>query len=290
MAKRFTDTRKWEDPWYQDLSPEMKCVWGFILDHCDNAGVWVVNTKLMCFQIGVKVSLEKIKSVFGNRLNEFADGKIWVPKFIEFQYGKLSESCLPHKKVFELLKAHGIFSLYEVLLSRVPTRVVENIERVAVRVVTTLQEEEEDKDKEEEEEKEEDQDLRKGDARGKPKQAAKLFFDEARKLYPGTKRSLDVEWENFRSKNPDYENILPILAVAIQKEIEQKAVLRKTPGAFCPDWKMLSTWINQRCWTQEFGEIIANQKPSFGSAPASREQLEINMQKAFETMPERLSA
>jgi hypothetical protein len=152
MAKRFTDTRKWEDPWFQDLSPEMKCVWGFILDHCDNAGVWVVNTKLMAFQIGINVSLEKIKSTFGNRLNEFADGKIWVPKFIEFQYGKLSETCLPHKKVFELLKAHGIFSLYEDFISRVATRVPP---RVATRVVTTLQEEEEEK----EEEKEEDLNL-----------------------------------------------------------------------------------------------------------------------------------
>jgi len=49
MGKRFTETKKWEDPWFQDLDPTMKCVWGYILDHCDNAGVWVVNTKLMGF-------------------------------------------------------------------------------------------------------------------------------------------------------------------------------------------------------------------------------------------------
>ena len=87
MGKRFTETKKWEDPWFQDLDPTMKCVWGYILDHCDNAGVWVVNSKLMGFQIGKVIAWDAVKAKFGKRLRAFAPGKVWVPKFIEFQYG-----------------------------------------------------------------------------------------------------------------------------------------------------------------------------------------------------------
>jgi hypothetical protein len=149
MAKRFTETRKWNDPWFQDLDPAFKCVWGYILDHCDNAGVWVINTKLMSFQVGKNFTWEAVKSKFGNRLREFSPGRVWVPKFIEFQYGQLKIACPPHRPILSLLKSYGLFEDYQ-----------KGIDRVS----DTLQEEEEDKEEEKEKEKE-----KKGDARGKQK-------------------------------------------------------------------------------------------------------------------------
>lgn len=110
---------------------------------------------------------------------------------------------------------------------------------------------------------------------------AKIFFDEARQSYPGTKRGLDVEWANFVAKYPDYRNILPFLTLAIQREANHKALLRKTPGAFCPEWKNFQTWINQQCWTQEFGAVIAAAKTGFGAPPPTTEQLQANMDAVF---------
>jgi len=90
-----------------------------------------------------------------------------------------------------------------------------------------------------------------------------LIFDEARKLYPGTKGGLDTEFANFTyhcehplKKLPkiDWRKILPLLKPAIENQIEW----RKHPrGDFRPAWKNFQRWINKRCW----GDIMAvNQK------------------------------
>lgn len=83
----------------------------------------------------------------------------------------------------------------------------------------------------------------------------KAFFDVARKAYPGDRRGLDAEWANFKSKNQNYAEPLLLLLPAVEKEIVHKAKLKATPGAFCPPWANFSTWINQKRWTQEFGEV-----------------------------------
>jgi hypothetical protein len=81
------------------------------------------------------------------------------------------------------------------------------------------------------------------------------FFDEARKSYPGTRGGLKSEWGNFQSKHgAEVEEILPLLAPAIQREKTHKAAL-KTAGLMVPQWKNFQTWINNRCWEQEFAEV-----------------------------------
>ncbi len=112
MSKRFTETLKWSDPWFQDLPAVYKCAWCYILDNCDNAGAWILNTKLMSFQVGEIFTWEGLKAAMGDRLIEFAPGKLWVPKFIEFQYGRLSPASKPHLKVLSLLRGHGLEKLY----------------------------------------------------------------------------------------------------------------------------------------------------------------------------------
>lgn len=117
-----------------------------------------------------------------------------------------------------------------------------------------------------------------GEVKGKGEGAAREFFDEARKSFPGTKKGIGPEWENFKKKFPNYTNILPLLAPAIEREIAHRAKLAATPGAFLPSWKNFGTWINGECWTQEFGEVTAvAPKIGFGAPPATRQQLEQTM-------------
>lgn len=105
--KRFTETCKWEKPWFQELDPGMKCLWMYICDRTDATGIWEVNLKVASFMIGKKFTLDDLK-VFGDRVQLLKPGKLWVVGFIAFQYGRLSKECRPHLKVFELIAKHGL--------------------------------------------------------------------------------------------------------------------------------------------------------------------------------------
>jgi len=153
MAKRFTATTKWEDSWFLDLNPGFKCAWIYMLDRCDSAGVWEVNAKLMAYLIGQDLPWEKVKEIFGSRLIEFTPGKVWIRKFIDFQYGELSLTCKPHLSVINSLKRYGLWETYQETFKGYP----KGIQR--------------DKEEEQEQDKEEDQDLGKGSAEGKPQTA-----------------------------------------------------------------------------------------------------------------------
>ncbi len=105
--KRFTATEKWEDQWFRRLPLEMKALWSWLLDKCDNAGVIDPDLELASFQIGYQYPTDTL-SVFGDRVIKLSGGKHFIPKFIEFQYGKLSEDCKAHNPVFASLEKHGI--------------------------------------------------------------------------------------------------------------------------------------------------------------------------------------
>ena len=107
MSKRFTETQKWEDPWFRKLRPEIKNLWQWILDHCDNAGVIDPDLDLASFQIGYGYPMDTL-SELGERIIELPCQKFFVPKFIEFQYGELSAECKAHNPVFASLRKHGI--------------------------------------------------------------------------------------------------------------------------------------------------------------------------------------
>lgn len=81
-----------------------------------------------------------------------------------------------------------------------------------------------------------------------------LIFDTFRKLYPGTKKGNETEFDNFKKKQKDWELILPTLEGIIKKQIETRK-LKKESGQFVPEWKNLQTWINQSCWEEEIGGI-----------------------------------
>ena len=108
MSKRFTDTEKWRDPWFRKLSPGAKLAFYYILDNCDCAGVWNCDTELANFTIGMNIPWDKVTEAFGERIKILPNGRWWITRFVEFQYGVLSPDCRPHNPVFTALKKHGI--------------------------------------------------------------------------------------------------------------------------------------------------------------------------------------
>lgn len=82
----------------------------------------------------------------------------------------------------------------------------------------------------------------------------KEMFEQFRIKYPGTKSGLSVAFEYFKKKVKNWKEVLPLLLPALEKEINYKQQL-KNNKQFCPEWKILQTWINKKCWTEEYPEI-----------------------------------
>jgi hypothetical protein len=79
------------------------------------------------------------------------------------------------------------------------------------------------------------------------------IFDGFRKAYPGTKNGNQTEFTNFMKKHKDWKEVLPDLKPLLDCIINQRDMAIRT-GSFVPQWKNMSTWINNRCWEEEVGK------------------------------------
>ena len=84
-------------------------------------------------------------------------------------------------------------------------------------------------------------------------------FDTFRKKYKGTKKGNETEFDNFCKKHNDWKSVLETLPERIDYQIRKRAEISSS-GGFVPPWKNLSTWINQRCWEDEFSEEPTDQQ------------------------------
>ena len=92
MAKRFTDTHKWRNPWFRDLSDKAKLVWVYLCDECDHSGIWKADFALASFQLNFKVTHQQLLLWFDNKIHFFGEDKILVVQFFEFQYGQSKDT------------------------------------------------------------------------------------------------------------------------------------------------------------------------------------------------------
>ena len=112
MPKRFTETTKWDDPWYLDLSTEAKLFWGYLCDKCDNAGVIDLSKRHAKFSMGIDTDIDMLLQELSKNLKKLNNGKLFLPSFISFQFGQLSEASNLHKNIILLLKKHGLYDNY----------------------------------------------------------------------------------------------------------------------------------------------------------------------------------
>jgi hypothetical protein len=130
--KRFTDIEIWNKEWFMNLSPKLKCLVRYLFDCCDPSGVWTPNWKLATVHIGEDVSIADVKMLPGDQYEILENGKIFLPDFISFQYGTLSQASPAHKPIFQSIEKN-----------KISDRV---FNRVGNRVSNTLQEKETDKE------------------------------------------------------------------------------------------------------------------------------------------------
>lgn len=99
-------------------------------------------------------------------------------------------------------------------------------------------------------------------------QKIKELFEEARKLYPGSKQGPEREYANFikRSTRPtpdgmkfDIDFVAPLFKAAIEYQIRWRQWC-KDNNQFAPQWKNFQTWINKGCWEDEHPEFPDKQE------------------------------
>jgi hypothetical protein len=107
MAKRFTDTQKWQDEWFMNLPQHYKLLYLYILDACDHAGIWKINLKLASFHIGFEFNMNEVSEAFAGKIIEFKQGYMHVLKFVDFQYNGIKNDAVG-KSIIKILHAHNL--------------------------------------------------------------------------------------------------------------------------------------------------------------------------------------
>ncbi len=116
MAKRFTDTNKYKKSFTRSLQGPYKLLWDYLYHDCDHSGIWIVDFEIAQAYLGRDMKIEKEKALeyFNQgdvRIVELDGGKKWfLPGFIEFQYGVLSEKNRAHISVISTLKRYFLLN------------------------------------------------------------------------------------------------------------------------------------------------------------------------------------
>lgn len=85
MAKRLTDTKKWNDDWYISLSNDYRIVWQWLLDNCSHAGLCKRSIGLLNLMCRTSLTEDELIKIMQGRIIIHND--YWfIPNFIKFQY------------------------------------------------------------------------------------------------------------------------------------------------------------------------------------------------------------
>ena len=102
--KRFTDTCKWDDPWFRSLTGVQKLIFLYVIDRCNNAGFWERDDDSLAFHTKLKPDLiEGAWKGLGRGLFE-SEGWVWVRRFLRHQKNEdLKPENPAHKQIIALL-------------------------------------------------------------------------------------------------------------------------------------------------------------------------------------------
>jgi hypothetical protein len=109
VANRFTDSKKWDDPFLLEIEPKYKLLWVYILDKCNHAGIYKQCSALEKCCLGYDFNWMEVEKVFKGRVVQLKDQKYFIPGFVEFQYGDLNPENRVHKSVLDILTKEGAY-------------------------------------------------------------------------------------------------------------------------------------------------------------------------------------
>jgi hypothetical protein len=114
MARRYRDTELWKKKWYRALGSQGRDLWNYLHDNCDSAGFFEIDCERHSFDLGFEVTYERILQVLRGKFIPLDGGdKLFLPAFVTFQYGELSELSKPHASYIKRIKANGVWDEYQ---------------------------------------------------------------------------------------------------------------------------------------------------------------------------------
>lgn len=83
--KRFTETSKWDDPWFRQLPGAQKLLFLYVADRCNNAGFWEVDQDAILWH--TRLAANHLEGAWKGlqRGIQGADGWVWVRRFLRHQ-------------------------------------------------------------------------------------------------------------------------------------------------------------------------------------------------------------
>lgn len=106
MAKRLTDTDKWNDDWYISLDNDYRIIWQWLLDNCNHAGICKRSMKLLNMMCNTDILEEKMIEIMDSRVIS-VDNNWFIPKFLKFQYTTLQSNKPVIISVVKELEKYG---------------------------------------------------------------------------------------------------------------------------------------------------------------------------------------
>jgi hypothetical protein len=242
-VKRFSETTKWADPWFRALPIEAKCLWLWILDNCDCAGIIEIDMGLAEFQIGASKPLASPFEALGDRVQKHGS-KLFVPKFIRYQYGEeLCHANTAHR---------GVIRRLELAKIPCPVMIIEKKEQAPSKPLQSPLQGSQDKDKD----KDTDKELF-TKSNTKKKKEAISDCEQIYKLYPKKVAKDDAMKAISKALRKASKETL-IEAVTAYAEARQGQDAKFTPHP--------ASWFNQGRWEDDRSTWIDRKSPQSGHA------------------------
>lgn len=106
MAKRLTDSEKWNDDWYISLDNDYRIIWQWLLDNCNHAGICKRSMKLLNIMCNTDITEQEMIDNMSGRVIAI-DNNWFIPKFLKFQYTGLQSNKPVIVSVVKELEKYG---------------------------------------------------------------------------------------------------------------------------------------------------------------------------------------
>ena len=104
MSKRFIDSDLFKKRFIRGLEAPNKLLWVFLFCECDFSGIWNIDLEIASIYTGHKITMAILKTKFNDHVVFLEnDAKLFLPDFIEFQYGALNPQNSAHRGVIKKL-------------------------------------------------------------------------------------------------------------------------------------------------------------------------------------------
>ena len=225
--RRFTQTDKWDDPWFRSLPGVHKLAFLYIIDRCNNAGFWEVDLDAMQFHTKIdQKHLEGACKALARGIDE-SQGWVFVKNFLRHQKNDcLNEANPAHRQIIGLIVEQ---------LERFPS-VISFLPKGALKGLPSP--------------------IGKGNGKGKgnghvkeEEESAELIYNE----YPRkVAKKISISAIIGALKNYDHEFLM-------KKTREYAAAVRTSDQTFIPH---PSTWFNQERFNDDPSTWLPSQKPA----------------------------